>query len=469
MPNNTQVRGIRKASERIMMPNRTLVITEPDASKLDWESIPDGTLMVDPATGHTFAKVIGQSDWIPTNIKNDGTVSIARDNIIIEEIFTIKDPGPDTEGNFTYYNTDGQERRMPRLGNGGFVFELERGSYLNNRNLLEAYVDDLLHRTSTSGGLQELSETKFAIFDKLEEGQEITARYSKIVRIGNPYPRIFMGNIEPDAAEIGDLWIDINEQIDKDASWEIVKDDELDGSIKCYSLTMAANQSISFATNNSLANSVRVIYRDASDNWTDAYNKVRIVYNDKNIKLINVSGEVLNIKAVIQTFNEYSSRDIELESGKITRLTIDNAFASDTRILTLDENQMSETYGSYIMHHCDDIITTFYTDGIAIYNSTMANIKIRVVSQQIKDVKVSNLTIRSNAVANVGITNQYKQNVKVYVIDDTLNSRTGNDYTTPLNVCTITYSDGSIAIKNITDKDLIVKVVYGHDDVIEVS
>ena len=166
MPTDNR-RGVRKVNEGITQEGRTLIINEKDDSKLDWASIPDGTLKVDPDTGQTWVKVRGQSGWIPTNIKNDGTVSIAKDNIIIEETFTIKSL-KDAEGNFVYVNSDGHERHMPVLENGAYVFELERGSYLTGRNLIEVYIDDLLHRTATSGGLQELSEKRFAIYDKLE-------------------------------------------------------------------------------------------------------------------------------------------------------------------------------------------------------------------------------------------------------------------------------------------------------------
>ena len=37
-----------------------------------------------------YVKIKGESDWVPAGIKNDGTLSIAKDTFIIEEIFTIK-------------------------------------------------------------------------------------------------------------------------------------------------------------------------------------------------------------------------------------------------------------------------------------------------------------------------------------------------------------------------------------------
>ena len=76
------------------------------------------------------------------------------------------------------------------------------------RNQISVMIDDCLYRSQSSGGLTELSETKIILNEKLVTGQEITITYSNVVRIGNPYPRIFMGQLAPTIAEEGDLWLD---------------------------------------------------------------------------------------------------------------------------------------------------------------------------------------------------------------------------------------------------------------------
>lgn len=208
-------RGVRKVNELIVQNGRALIITEEDANNLTWDEIPDGTLKINPGTGMLSVKVKGESDWIPAGIKNDGTISIAKDSMVVEEVFTIKTLD-DGDGNFSYTNTNKEVRHMPILENGEFTFELEKGSYQTQRNHIEVLIDDILRRSSSTGGIIELSNTRFAINEKLEVGQEITARYINIIRIGNPYPRFFLNVDEPKASEIGDFWLDYDASLEDD-------------------------------------------------------------------------------------------------------------------------------------------------------------------------------------------------------------------------------------------------------------
>ena len=84
------------------------------------------------------------------------------------------------------------------------------------RNHLEIIIDDALRRTAISGGIKEISNTKFAITEKLVVDQEITVRYLSSNRIGNPYPRIFLTSYTPEQAENGDLWLDYDATLDDD-------------------------------------------------------------------------------------------------------------------------------------------------------------------------------------------------------------------------------------------------------------
>ena len=256
-------RGIKKVNERILTDGRAIIVTEKDSSKYDWSEIPNGSkfidintgaervklkdILVDKASGVTLGygrfvdgKVFCQdgitpiykpdgvtqyketevefteeSSWVPANIKNDGTLCIARDSMIVEEVLTVEilDDG---DGNMVYSNTEGNRRRFPKTSTGGYVFELEYGPYMRGRNHLEVFLDDVLRRTVKSGGITELTERRFSVNEELEVGQEITARYVRIFRLGNPYPRIFIDDLEPQAAEVGDLWIDTDDYIDTD-------------------------------------------------------------------------------------------------------------------------------------------------------------------------------------------------------------------------------------------------------------
>lgn len=208
-------RGVRKVNENIIQDGRSLVINEENEKHLSWEHIPDGSIKINPNTGMIYVKVKDQSDWIPAGIKNDGTISIAKDTFVIEETFTVKTLD-DGNGEFSYYNTEGEVRHGQKLENGSFVFELEKGSYPMLRNHLEIIIDDALRRTASSGGVTEISNTKFAITEKLVEEQEITARYLSSNRIGNPYPRIFLTSDEPEYAETGDFWLDYDDSLNND-------------------------------------------------------------------------------------------------------------------------------------------------------------------------------------------------------------------------------------------------------------
>ena len=76
-------RGIRKVSELITQKGRTLIFTEDEAESLLWSDIPDGSLKINPITGLMSVKLEGESGWVPAGIKNDGTISIAKDTRLI--------------------------------------------------------------------------------------------------------------------------------------------------------------------------------------------------------------------------------------------------------------------------------------------------------------------------------------------------------------------------------------------------
>ena len=211
-------RGIRKVGENILAPKRAIIVTDKNKSQYKWNEIPDGSLFIDTVTGITSVKLEGESDWVPFGIKNDGTLCIAKDTKLVTEVYTIKDPD-EGDGHFSCTNTDGDIRHYT-LTEDGYIFELEKGSYQMGRNQMTIIIDDCLHRSEESGGISELSETKVLLKDKLVAGQEITIMYSNVVRIGNPYPRIFINENEPDVAEVGDFWIDHNDNIGDDPNYE---------------------------------------------------------------------------------------------------------------------------------------------------------------------------------------------------------------------------------------------------------
>lgn len=206
-------RGVRKSSELILQEGRSLVINEEDASKYDWSEIPNGSLKVNPKTGIMEVKLEGESKWVPAGIKNDGTICISKDTRIVYEVFTIKEIN-EANHTFSYLNQDGQMRHSVLLvdeatGTREFVFEVETLDYMMMRNMLNVKINDTLIRSQASGGLREITNKRFSVYDDLHVDDEITVCYGAKINIGNPYPRIYISDTPPQGAEDYDLWLDV--------------------------------------------------------------------------------------------------------------------------------------------------------------------------------------------------------------------------------------------------------------------
>lgn len=251
-------RGIRKVSELITQPGRALIITEENAAKYEWDKIPFGTIKVNEQTGIMSMKLKGallakdghllenarinaagevehsdgrpylkadkktvyrredvsyssETNWVPAGIKNDGTLCIARDSVIVTEKFKITTPSTMVGGeeHCIYQNTDDKTRSI-RKKDGHIVLELEKGEYVTKRNLVEVFIDTVLRRDAATGGIIELDSRHIVLMDDIQPGQEITVTYQQVSRIGNPYPRMFLNDNMPDVAEEGDFWLDKN-------------------------------------------------------------------------------------------------------------------------------------------------------------------------------------------------------------------------------------------------------------------
>ena len=234
-------RGVRKINEQLVQDGRAFIITEEDEGSYSWEDIPYGSIKVDSKKGLMFVKIQGQSDWIPApivrdkaydadgnlvdNSHNGYTVSIAKDAIVMREIYTITEINQSTK-KFRYKN-EYDQTFTGDISERGFHFEIHKGHYPPGRNMIEVIVDDCLYRSASSGGLIEQSEKKFILTEPPVVGMELTVKYIKLIRIGNPYPRLFLrrggydailgidSNGEPEDAEVGDMWLDFTGDIEK--------------------------------------------------------------------------------------------------------------------------------------------------------------------------------------------------------------------------------------------------------------
>lgn len=210
----TTTRGVRKSSENILARGRAIIVTEKDKNKYKWGDIPNGSKFIDTKTSIEYVKLEGESDWVPANVKNDGTLCISKDTIVYYEIFTI------TEINkaaltFRYQDDKGDYRNSTMLYDPieektTFLFKVEKGDYQPGRNLLQVTLNDALSRTAASGGLKEITNRDFGYVEDLKVGDELTVVYAHKMNIGNPYPRIFVSNKPPVEAEEGDFWLDTN-------------------------------------------------------------------------------------------------------------------------------------------------------------------------------------------------------------------------------------------------------------------
>lgn len=213
--------GVRQVNENVLQKGRALILNNENFNEYNWNDLPNGTLHIDEDTGNISVKIKGETTWVPIGLKNDGTLVISRDTQFNEETFVVKNVDF-SEEEFIYENEDGEQRYKPKDID-GFVFEIEKGTYLKGRNHLEVTIDDCLTRTVMNGGIEEIDERRFKITDTLVNEQKVSVRYVKWTKIGNPYPRFFLNEEEPDA-EIGDFWLDPNGSLEEDSLEDIIKD-----------------------------------------------------------------------------------------------------------------------------------------------------------------------------------------------------------------------------------------------------
>ena len=199
-------KGVRMINENVIQEGRGLVVT--DRNAIEWNQIPDGSLYINPGNGVMMMKIEGETDWVPAGIRNDGTLVISRDTALEAEVFTITnlDNG---DGTFTYRNADNEQRYKAKEQD-GYVFELENGTYFPGRNHLSVLVNGSKEYTAATGEIIELDHTRFKIVGSIAKNDKLLVRYIKWVKIGNPYPRIFMGYNLPTDAEVGDLFLDLS-------------------------------------------------------------------------------------------------------------------------------------------------------------------------------------------------------------------------------------------------------------------
>jgi len=383
MANNRVARGVRKVNETITQDGRALVLTEEQADKLNWSDIPIGSIRINTApksNGTWSVKIEGESDWIPGNVKNDGTVNVVKDSRIVTEVFTIKQLDiPNNKREFVYFrdgiddadhrrygtilyknnvgacgefgqygtyptwkdckrylliDDDTLESKYKNTKLVGYIFQLEQGDYAMMREHLTVTIDDVLHRDAISGGVKEISETRFCLTEnELSNGMEVSARYICAFRLGNPYPRWFINSNEPEtkAAEIGDFWLDpdgtlsdidpLGDYIEDDGrlDWWRIRPSTRPTSLSGYGIT----DKVSYQGHNhtvkeivGLSNALlNVKHAESADNATNADNATEA-------KHAAAAAEAAKATSATRAINDGSNRNIE--STYATKAELEN-------------------------------------------------------------------------------------------------------------------------------------------------
>lgn len=378
---NVKGAGVRKVGERVIQDGRGLIITDENINNYNWDDIPAGSLLVNPKTGIVQVKLEGQSNWQPGLIKNDGTICISQDSAVIVERFEIVNPLLD-QNTFTYQDitepgkivsgkrsvtTDSTKQHI------GYTFTLTHGEYMEDRNLLSVSIERNQGTNNEStvicdvvnGSLVEDAFNKFTIVDKtIKSGDHVVARYFRIIRIGNPYPRWFITDRKPDTlpngiqkAEEGDMWLDYSQTVDQTTSnwleersdmlgWENVFSKDAKGNkiIKNLSVEWSNIQHKPTTIKDlGIENDVRNIVNQAIAN-NIRYDNIHFIKNDGKTPITELGSSsspafpriswnnISNIPAPVKTLETLTSDMVE------------NRFSIREEVVTIEANSMRLIY-----------------------------------------------------------------------------------------------------------------------------
>lgn len=127
---------------------------------------------------------------------------------VIVEVYTIVS-ADNGDGTFTYQDKDANEF-VGLLGeNGEQIFTLQYGDYTPGMNRMEAFINDTLYRSASSGGLIEVSMSAVALSPPESSGAEITFKYYTMLTMAGS--GIAVGPQPPKTKYIGKIWIDTSE------------------------------------------------------------------------------------------------------------------------------------------------------------------------------------------------------------------------------------------------------------------
>lgn len=123
------------------------------------------------------------------------------------EVFTIVTTN-NGNGTFTYKDENNVEYFGNVTEEGYQTFTLRKGDYVTNANRVEAFVNDVLHRSVASGGLAEIDPVTVALTSPEGVGSEITIKYFGRIGLSGEH-NIMIGEDMPPISESPTLWMKV--------------------------------------------------------------------------------------------------------------------------------------------------------------------------------------------------------------------------------------------------------------------
>lgn len=208
---------IRKIDKDFLEDGTPIITSKEDT----FSKCPCGSMYINPYTGKKYLKIKEQADWVEEpKINGDNTICLIKDSMIKGDQFIIKSIDL-YKKSFIYTDKNKKEHTGKIISKGYFVFTLYDLEYIPGKNYLTVYIDNVLKRTTAANNLIEIDSTHFCLLDKLEVGHVISILATTWLKIGNPYSRLFIENMDPkNKAEIGDIWINKQQYIDNDYKYD---------------------------------------------------------------------------------------------------------------------------------------------------------------------------------------------------------------------------------------------------------
>ena len=188
------IKGSKKVSSRLISNGRASFVYENTDYKFDM--IPYGSLLINNETGNIKIKLEGKKDWVPIEeALNKPSNIILQGQRAIQEVFLVLniDKNNDT---ITYVNHRGERRHKFLYDDNNItyaVFELDKASYELNKNLISAFINNVIECNKPNKKLQELDGRRIGIdLDILNLGCWVTITYYDINKINTSGYNIFL-------------------------------------------------------------------------------------------------------------------------------------------------------------------------------------------------------------------------------------------------------------------------------------